>query len=51
MFSADRTLRIASQIEFAKFHFQRIEVQQTANQCFARADDQLERFRAPAPIR
>ena len=42
--AAERTLRIAAQIEFAQLHFQRIQVQQPRDQRIADADDQLERF-------
>ena len=45
IFSADWTLRIASQFEFTEFHFQRIEMQETPAQGLARSDDQLQCFR------
>ena len=42
--AADRTFRIAPEIELAKLHLQRIEMEQPAEQRFADAEDEFQRF-------
>src|SRR2546426_10345836 len=41
---ANGTLRIASQVKFSEFHSQRVEVEETSDERFTDADDQLDRL-------
>src|SRR5205814_9136388 len=44
IFAADRTLRIASQVELAKYYLKRIEMEKTSNEYLADAQNQFQCF-------
>src|SRR5207248_7316259 len=44
IFTANRTLGIASEVKFPEFHSQRVEVEKTFDERLTDADDQLDRL-------